>query len=88
MTPKDDAAEAAARREAHAKNISLVGQLAASIDGLPPLVDWGWTERHASPWAPQFAEALATTAGRATERNASLAWAQFAARMRKLVSAV
>ena len=70
---KEDPAEAAARRDAHAKNISLVGQLASWVSASAPLIEWGWSERYPSAWAPQHSEAtLGAVAAR--ERSTSIAW--------------
>ena len=75
-----DAGEAQARRDAHAKNIGLVSQLAVWIDATPPLVDWGWSEHTPSCWLP-------SPDGKSKrERVSSMALAQFAARVRKLVT--
>ena len=79
-----DDLEAQRRRDAHAKNIALVASLATWIDASAPLVDWGWAERHRSCWAPKMEPAMAPPVRE--DRKSALAFLQFQARLRALVT--
>jgi len=80
-----DEVEAKMRRDAHAKNIQLVASLAHWIDASPPLVEWGWAERFRSCWAPKMEPAVAPPIREA--RSHAMAFHQFQARVRQLVTA-
>lgn len=77
-----DGKEAEIRRQAQAKNVGLIAQLALWVETAPPLVEWGWSERTTSCWAPHGEVAPVQLHG----ASRSLAWSQVGVRLRKLVS--
>jgi hypothetical protein len=77
-----DGAEAAARRETHAKNMGLVTQVASWVEAAPPLIEWGWSEHVSSSWMPPTEEERPDR-----ERGrGSLPWAQLTARLRRVIT--